>query len=349
MNKKILYGFLPLLLSLVVMLVPLRTKAGVFPYSVEDSTTYTPTYSIQEPMTTQQYKYTVSKIIIFNENCGILQPDKRYKFYLHHFNDISTQSNGIHAESHVDYYVLINGVRYDFGTVNYIYFDVTGINTDHFYLCADVTTTVTNIYSNSYGSAYTLIKFKDISYDMVEYADFMTSGEEQIKNSINDSINQSYVNSQLEISQSITNSQNEMNQAYTNSQAEINQSITNSQNEMNQAYVNSQLEINQSIQNTDQITNGYSDQGINNADAAFNDGAGGLSDIEDTLSTSSSQYIDNYAKSAFDDSFLDTISPSLGFVVTWFTNFWNIGGGLTATYTISFAIFIAFYIIRVRA
>ena len=295
MNKKILYGFLPLLLSLVVMLVPLRTKAGVFPYSVEDSTTYTPTYSIQEPMTTQQYKYTVSKIIIFNENCGILQPDKRYKFYLHHFNDISTQSNGIHAESHVDYYVLINGVRYDFGTVNYIYFDVTGINTDHFYLCADVTTTVTNIYSNSYGSAYTLIKFKDISYDMVEYADFMTSGEEQIKNSINDSINQSYVNSQLEISQS----------------------ITNSQNEMNQAYVNSQLEINQSIQNTDQITNGYSDQGINNADAAFNDGAGGLSDIEDTLSTSSSQYIDNYAKSAFDDSFLDTISPSLGFVVTF--------------------------------
>lgn len=120
------------------------------------------------------------------------------------------------------------------------------------------------------------------------------------------------------------------------------------QNQTNQQHSDSQAEINQSIQNTDQITNGYSDQSINNADAAFNAGADDLTSIEDDLTDSSSKYVNDFTSTGFDTSLLTSIGPSLNFVVTWFANFWNIGGALTSSFTLSFAIFIAFYILRVR-
>ena len=104
----------------------------------------------------------------------------------------------------------------------------------------------------------------------------------------------------------------------------------------------------QSIQNTEQITNGYNSSQMGDAEYKFESGAGDLTDIEDTLSDSSSTYVDNFTTTGFDTSFLQSVGPSLNYVVTWFTNFWNIGGGLTATFILSFAIYIAFYILRVR-
>lgn len=100
---------------------------------------------------------------------------------------------------------------------------------------------------------------------------------------------------------------------------------------------------------TDTLTNGYDSSNMGDAESKFNDSASDLTGIEDTLSDSSTQYVDTFTSTGFDDSLLDNIAPSMQYVVTWFTNFWNMGGALTKCFTLCFALYIAFYILRVRS
>lgn len=93
---------------------------------------------------------------------------------------------------------------------------------------------------------------------------------------------------------------------------------------------------------------GYQESVIPDASEEFNTGASELGTIEEELSGTSSQYVNDYTAEAYDVSLLDTLGPSLVFVVTWFTNFWNMGGAFTACLTLCFAMFIAFYVLRTR-
>lgn len=97
------------------------------------------------------------------------------------------------------------------------------------------------------------------------------------------------------------------------------------------------------------LLNGYQSNDVGQAESSFNTGAGDLTSIEEDLSDSSSTMVDTFTAEGFDASLLDSVAPSMQYLVTWFTNFWNIGGALTKCFTLCFALFIAFYILRVRS
>lgn len=268
---------------------------------------------------------------------------------------------GAVGTSKINYYILIGGKRYDFGSSNWCYFNINGVATDYFYLCAEVLTSAYLASSSSGASAvYANLEITDFSFNVIQQTGLSNNDDQAIYDSIQGTngllsgfIQQAHTDV-LSIIESIETGCSAIVSKITaaissNSQKEIDNANQNTQSQINASNQNSQAQIDAAEENTNQITNGYDSSGIDNAGNVFDQGAGDLNDIEEDLSESSSQYIDNYADTAFDTSFLNTIAPSLNFVVTWFTNFWQIGGGLTATYTISFAIFIAFYIIRVRA
>lgn len=369
MKNKILYKFLPVFFSLLIVCsVPMKAVAAVGVGSMWDGV-----ISVSSDDSTDLFvEYSYSTKNYTNNDGSVSEADS---FYIYeggsdHIVEVNSNSSDIYLNGYiqkrVNVSVDLSVITQEYGYRGNLDVSATPVVLDNIYI------TVLPISSSVYGCVFDIyIHFDDyyvnhtdiqipINIDF-KYALQMFSYQNSNlvpRIPLNLSVSADYGGDiqqydNLEDVPSVDGYFAEQNTTIIN-QSQIQNNLTTEQNTLiqnqtQQQHSDSQAEINQSIQNTDQITNGYSDQSINNADAAFNDGAGDLSAIEDNLSSSSSQYIDNYADSAFDASFLDTISPSLGFVVTWFTNFWNIGGGLTATYTLSFAIFIAFYIIRVRA
>lgn len=94
--------------------------------------------------------------------------------------------------------------------------------------------------------------------------------------------------------------------------------------------------------------NGYESDVMEDATNTFSSEADILHNVESDLMDTSNQYVNDYTSEAFDTSFLDTLGDSLIFVVTWFTNFWNMGGAFTSCLNFLFALSIVFYIVRIR-
>lgn len=99
----------------------------------------------------------------------------------------------------------------------------------------------------------------------------------------------------------------------------------------------------------DEKLNGYDGTVASGANNEFQTGAEDLTQIEGQLNTNSTTYVNDFTSSGFDTSILTTLGSSLTFVVTWFTNFWNMGGIWTVGLSTCFAIWIAFYILRTRS
>lgn len=93
---------------------------------------------------------------------------------------------------------------------------------------------------------------------------------------------------------------------------------------------------------------GYEDNTLNEANNRFTEGADELTAVEDGLTTDSKQYVNDFTSTGFDAGVLLTLGSSLTFIVTWFTNFWNMGGVWTSGLTFCFALSIAFIILKVR-
>lgn len=98
----------------------------------------------------------------------------------------------------------------------------------------------------------------------------------------------------------------------------------------------------------EEIVNGYEGSDTTVANDSFNAGAEELDGIESELSDASNYYIDNYTTNAFDSGFLTTLGPGMVYVVTWFTNFWNMGGLFTTVLNAGLALFVAFFILRFK-
>lgn len=98
----------------------------------------------------------------------------------------------------------------------------------------------------------------------------------------------------------------------------------------------------------DEKLNGYDGSVASGAKDEFDSGASDLTAIEGTLNSSSTTYVNDFTSTGFDAGILATLGASLTFVVTWFTNFWNMGGIWTVGLSTCFAIWIAFYILRTR-
>lgn len=106
---------------------------------------------------------------------------------------------------------------------------------------------------------------------------------------------------------------------------------------------------NQMTKEQDEKLNGYDGSVASGANTEFQSGAEDLTQIEGQLNTNSTTYVNEFTSTGFNTGILTTLGSSLTFVVTWFTNFWNMGGIWTVGLSTCFAIWIAFYILRTRS
>ena len=98
----------------------------------------------------------------------------------------------------------------------------------------------------------------------------------------------------------------------------------------------------------DRLINNYSGTGTTDAANKFDDSAGDLEQVESDLTTITNSSIGSYTESAFDTSVITSLGSSLVYVVTWFTNFWNMGGLFTSILNVGLALSVAFFILRLR-
>lgn len=98
----------------------------------------------------------------------------------------------------------------------------------------------------------------------------------------------------------------------------------------------------------DSLTTGYTDSTVSGAADDFANSADSVSSVTDDLSNTSSSSVNGYISSSFDGSLLTTLGSSLGYVVTWFTNFWNMGGLFTKMLNTGLAVYVAFRILRLK-
>lgn len=104
----------------------------------------------------------------------------------------------------------------------------------------------------------------------------------------------------------------------------------------------------QNSEDHEETINGY--QGIVTSDASdkFDQGAGELEDVENNIIWSAESVFENYTDVAFDTSVIESLGSSLVYVVTWFTNFWNMGGLFSSILNVGLALSVAFFILRLR-
>lgn len=98
----------------------------------------------------------------------------------------------------------------------------------------------------------------------------------------------------------------------------------------------------------DRLLNSYSGTGTTDAANKFDDSAGDLEQVESDLTGITNSNIDSYTESAFDTSVITSLGSSLVYVVTWFTNFWNMGGLFTSILNVGLALSVAFFVLRLR-
>lgn len=94
--------------------------------------------------------------------------------------------------------------------------------------------------------------------------------------------------------------------------------------------------------------NNYDGTGVNDAASKFDQSAGELDSIESDLTNITNSSIETYTDSAFDTSVIASLGSSLVYVVTWFTNFWDMGGLFSSILNVGLALSIAFFILRLR-
>lgn len=141
-----------------------------------------------------------------------------------------------------------------------------------------------------------------------------------------------------DVSRQILNKLSEM-------ETSINQSILNMQGTINDNFSSLQE---QNAAEHEELINGYQGNDITVAGDKFDQGAEELESVEADLTNITNTSIDNYATAAFDTSIITTLGPSLVYVVTWFTNFWNMGGIFTSLLNVGLALFVAFFILRLH-
>lgn len=131
--------------------------------------------------------------------------------------------------------------------------------------------------------------------------------------------------------------------------AAIIEAIANMEHSVNESIVSGFDSLyNQSQTQHNETLHGYEDSTLNEANNRFTEGADELTAVEDGLTTDSKQYVNDFTSTGFDAGVLLTLGSSLTFIVTWFTNFWNMGGVWTSGLTFCFALSIAFIILKVR-
>lgn len=98
----------------------------------------------------------------------------------------------------------------------------------------------------------------------------------------------------------------------------------------------------------EELINGFQGSGTDQASTNFDTSARELHSAETQLTNVTNTSVNTYTDFAFDTTVLTTLGASLVYVVTWFTNFWDIGGLFTALLNIGLALFVAFFILRLR-
>lgn len=106
--------------------------------------------------------------------------------------------------------------------------------------------------------------------------------------------------------------------------------------------------LNQNNEEHEETINGYQGTGTSDASDKFDQSAGELESIESDLTGITNSSIGSYTDTAFDTTVITSLGSSLVYVVTWFTNFWNMGGLFTSILNVGLALSVAFFILRLR-
>lgn len=159
--------------------------------------------------------------------------------------------------------------------------------------------------------------------------------------------------SELEINQRILNKLSEMQESITDSIGSAADQVTGSIDSATNSITSKLQESFDSLTSNltdwfNDVFNGYDGTGTSDASEKFDQSAGELESVEKDLTNITNTSVDNYATAAFDTSIITTLGPSLVYVVTWFTNFWNMGGIFTSLLNVGLALFVAFFILRLH-
>lgn len=106
--------------------------------------------------------------------------------------------------------------------------------------------------------------------------------------------------------------------------------------------------INQNTTQHEETVNGYQGTDINDVQTELDTSLSDMNEAESYLFEESVWLTDEFANNAFNLDGLNQIGASLLYVGTWFSNFWNMGGLFSSILNISLAVFVAFYILRVK-
>lgn len=138
-------------------------------------------------------------------------------------------------------------------------------------------------------------------------------------------------------------SQDQVNQQILNKLEHINSNINSTNSTINNATNNIIGSMQESVDN---VTNGYTGEVVDQANNVFNNAAADLNSIESDLVAITDQKILDYTTTAFDSNIITDLGASFLYVVTWFNNFWDIGGLFTQLLYTALALFVAFFILK---
>lgn len=196
---------------------------------------------------------------------------------------------------------------------------------------------IDQIIENRAGSSVINISWSGASYN----SDYVEREEIGKLNSINDAINQA----NTDIVSSVTAAKNSITDRLT----AISQNIISSITDLKISLISFiQTQFTTLFSKLDQLISGFSDTGTTEAANKFDTSAGELESVESELTGITNSSIGSYTDTAFDTSVINSLGSSLVYVVTWFTNFWNMGGLFTSILNVGLALSVAFFILRLR-
>lgn len=116
---------------------PLVVEAGVFPYSVSDIS-FDNSVRVTSGQSTSG-TWDKSSLVSFAGSYGGLQASHRYAIYTNFASSFSTSQTGyVNGRYTYNFYLLVNGVKYYYGTSNWDYVTVEGVQSDNFSIGVEI-------------------------------------------------------------------------------------------------------------------------------------------------------------------------------------------------------------------
>lgn len=371
MKRKILYGFLPIFLSLVVLLVPMRAAAAepALTVLVYDDTVFLTNTYVSEYVPSQDGDEILPEYVLatyqghaaprlkltLNEGCY-------YTGTGYFYVDIGTYDEGGLIVENIDVAIDLDsnmeGISYtitpdtDTATncsyVVRMQFDNFCATNESMFLPFSLNITMSASVDN-FLSDYVLshksvrLTAGDANLDVTEWDDLTaTPGfKGDIAYLVQTVINENVL---------LNNGVAILNENVLSFKSAVLDRITSSANAIvNQVESSGNAIINKMEDLKNSILNEYDTKEYDHDSKQLSEGLELYNEVSDSALTSAQDALVSLHEFSNEVIISDGLIPSFQFVGTWFTNFWNIGGGLTTTFNASLIIFLGCFLLRIKA